>query len=283
MSDPALADWISQYVTFPNSMVDGIVPVTSDRERQLVLDKFGIEDLAPVTSETYRQWVVEDRFAAGRPSLEKVGVTFSDDVAKYERMKIRILNGGHAIITYPSALMDLEIVSDAMANPLIHAFFRKVETTEVLPHVDPIPDVTPAKYLDLIDGRFSNTAIVDTTRRLGFDGSSRQPKFILSSVADGLAAGSPVTGLALVSACWARYCAGKTDSGVSITANDPDWDRLKQLSLQARAEPLAWLSLKEVYGNVATDGRFAAAFAKWLPMLWERGTANTLGAYLADC
>lgn len=279
-SDTELAKWIEANVTFPNSMVDGIVPATGDFERALVRDRFGIDDPAPVTFETYRQWVVEDKFAAGRPKLEEVGVTFSDEVHAYERMKIRVLNGGHALITYPAALLGFEIVHEAMADPLIHAFFRKVEQEEVLPHVTQIGDVSPAAYLDLIDRRFSNKSILDTTRRLGFDGSSRQPKFILSSVADGIKAGTSISGLALVSACWARYCEGSTDVGGVTSPNDPLWSQLQQRAIAAKENPAVWLEMDAIYGKVSSNEAFRSSFEHWLRSLWDKGTAQTLKEYL---
>lgn len=281
-SDEKLAHWIDQNVTFPNSMVDGIVPVTGDRERGLVREQFGIEDPVPVTFETYRHWVIEDKFVAGRPLLEEVGVTFSLEVHDFERMKIRVLNGGHALMTYPSALLGYEIVHEAMADPLIHAFFRKVEKDEVLPHVKEVGGVSPDDYLDLIDRRFSNTSIVDTTRRLGFDGSSRQPKFILSSVADGIAANISVSGLALVSACWARYCEGTTDSGHVTAPNDPLWDELQLRARLAKADPVVWLDMDAIYGKVSGNEAFRKSFAYWLNSLWTKGTAATLKEYLGE-
>lgn len=279
-TDPGLAEWIEANVTFPNSMVDGIVPATGDHERTLALKEFGIDDPVPVTFESYRQWVVEDKFVAGRPALEDVGVKFSSAVHDYERMKIRVLNGGHALITYPAALLEYEIVHEAMADPLIHAFFRKVEEQEILPHVKPIGDIQPSAYLDLIDKRFSNKAILDTTRRLGFDGSSRQPKFIVSSIAEGLKASTPVSGLALVSASWARYCEGSTDAGGRTAPNDPLWDELQNRAVAARQNPSAWLEMDAIYGKVSQNPAFANAFDYWLRSLWQKGTASTLRAYV---
>ena len=92
LGDPELADWIAASVSFPNNMVDRIVPATTDRERRLVVDHFGIIDELPVVCEPFRQWVVEDNFPSGRPHLEKVGVQFVSDVSGYELMKLRILN-----------------------------------------------------------------------------------------------------------------------------------------------------------------------------------------------
>ncbi|WP_370045545.1 MULTISPECIES: mannitol dehydrogenase family protein [Salipiger] len=280
-SDPALADWIAANVAFPNSMVDRITPATGDAERALAAS-FGLEDPVPVTCEPFRQWVLEDNFPQGRPALEEVGVTFTDKVHEYERMKIRILNGGHAIIAYAGALLGCELVDEAMAHPLVHAFLRKVEEQEVLPHVHPVPDFTPAEYLELIDERFSNPAVKDTTRRLCLDGSNRQPKFIVPSILDGLKSGASVTGLALESALWCRYCAGHFEDGSEIAPNDPDWDRLVALSAEAKSRPAAWLEQRTVYGDLATNPHFAALFSGWLDRLWTDGVQKTLEAYLAD-
>ncbi|MEZ5796337.1 MAG: mannitol dehydrogenase family protein [Paracoccaceae bacterium] len=280
LSDPALADWVLANVAFPNGMVDRITPATGPRERALA-EGFGLSDPVPVTCEPFRQWVVEDSFPLGRPALEKVGVTFTPHVHAYEMMKIRILNGGHATIAYPGALMGIEYVHQAMAHPLVRGFLDRVETEEIIPYVPPVPDTDIPDYYRLIVERFSNPEVADTERRLCLDGSNRQPKFILPSIRDALAAGGSIAGLALVSALWCRYCAGTQDDGTAIAPNDPNWDRLNPLALSARGNPQLWLDgLTTIYGEVATDKRFAAAFANWLTRLWSQGTKTTLTAYL---
>jgi mannitol 2-dehydrogenase len=277
--DPALADWIESQVAFPNAMVDRITPATGDHERALARE-LGLDDPVPVTCEPFRQWVLEDEFTAGRPRLEEVGVTFTTDVHSYERMKIRILNGGHAVIAYPAALLGVELVHEAMAHPLVHGFLGKVEREEIVPHVHAVPDMTPEAYLQLIEERFSNPAVVDTTRRLCLDGSNRQPKFILPSIQDGLASGTPVDGLALLSALWCRYCAGSIESGAEIAPNDPNWDALRAQAGKARERPRAWLEQRNIYGDLASVPAFADAFEGWLGSLWDKGTEATLKAYL---
>ncbi|MFZ1469186.1 MAG: mannitol dehydrogenase family protein [Paracoccaceae bacterium] len=280
LSDPELADWIGTTVAFPNGMVDRITPATGPRERALAA-QFGLSDPVPVTCEPFRQWVVEDNFPQGRPALEKVGVTFTPHVHAYEMMKIRILNGGHATIAYPGGLMGIEFVHQAMAHPLILAFLNKVECEEILPYVPPVPDTDISAYYRQIVARFSNPEIADTERRLCLDGSNRQPKFIIPSIRDAVAAGGSVQGLALVSALWCRYCHGTQDDGTVIAANDPNWGALLPLAQAARTTPQAWLSgLTAVYGGIADDPRFAAAFARWLNRLWTSGTASTLAAYV---
>ncbi|WP_112311918.1 mannitol dehydrogenase family protein [Pseudogemmobacter bohemicus] len=279
LSDPDLAAWIDASVAFPNAMVDRITPATGPREREMAA-RFGLDDPVPVTCEPFRQWVVEDHFPAGRPALERVGVTFSTEVHAYEMMKIRILNGGHAIIAYPGGLMDIAFVHEAMADPLILGFLDKVEAEEVVPYVAPVPETDIAGYYQVIRSRFSNPEVADTTRRLCLDGSNRQPKFIIPSLRDALALGGPVEGLALVSALWCRYCAGVTDGGAVISPNDPDWERLTALAVQARAQPELWLAQRAIYGETGADPRFAEAFARRLRQLWSEGTRATLSDYL---
>ncbi len=280
LSDPDFADWVARSVSFPNGMVDRITPATSDRERRLLRDEHGVEDGWPVFSEDFIQWVLEDDFPLGRPPLEEVGVEFVEDVSPYESMKLRILNGGHAIIAYPAGLLGLHFVHEAMEHPLIRDFLDKVEREEVLPGVPPVPNTDTTEYLETIKARFANPKIGDTVRRLCFDGSNRQPKFICLSLADALERGGSIEGLALESALWCRYCAGTTDAGDTIEANDPDWDRLTRVAREARDRPAAWLEQRGIYGALGENETLRAAFARWLDMLWAEGTESTLVTYL---
>ncbi|HEY8575084.1 MAG TPA: mannitol dehydrogenase family protein [Devosia sp.] len=280
--DPALAEWVKSSVAFPNGMVDRITPATSEREKTLLADNFGIDDAWPVLCESFKQWVLEDNFPAGRPALEKVGVQFVPDVAPYEHMKIRILNGGHATIAYPAGLMDIHFVHEAMENPLVAAFLRKVEQDEILPVVPPVPDTDLGEYLALCERRFANPKIGDTIRRLALDGSNRQPKFIIPSALDRVSAGQSAVGLALVSALWCRYCFGTTESGAEIEPNDPNWDRLTRQAKLAKDDPKAWLSMVDIYGDLARQPSFVVAFSNALTTLWAIGTKATLERYLAE-
>ncbi|WP_299842180.1 mannitol dehydrogenase family protein [uncultured Paracoccus sp.] len=280
LSDPELALWIKGNVAFPNGMVDRITPATSDRERAMVRDEFGIADDAPVFCEDFMQWVLEDNFPAGRPPLEEAGVEFVADVTPWELMKIRILNGGHAVIAYPAGLMDVHFVHEAMQNDLVAAFLEKVETDEIIPAVPPVPGTDLNAYFAKVKERCANPKIGDTVRRLCLDGSNRQPKFIIPTIADRLARDLPVEGLALESALWCRYCAGTTDSGAVIEPNDPSWDRLTETAKAAKDDPSVWLGMADIYGATGRDPRFAEAFGNWLNALWRDGTAATLRRYL---
>lgn len=281
LSDPELADWIDANCAFPNSMVDCIVPATGAKELELARS-FGIDDAAPVTHENFRQWVIEDEFCAGRPDWDKADATFSDDVHAYEAMKIRILNGGHQVVSDPGEVLGVEFISGCMAHPLIGPFFRKVAEQEIALHVDPVPGMTPEAYVDLINRRFSNPEIVDTVRRVAFDGSSRHTGFILPVLRDALAAGTPIDGLALSQALWARMCEGTREDGTTIEPNDPFWDDLTEAAKAARHDPQAWLNQAQIYGDLANDPHIAETFARWLRLIWADGASAALEAYLND-
>lgn len=146
-TDPELALWITKNVGFPNSMVDRITPGTTDEQREFVQSTYGLEDASPVFCEPFRQWVLEDTFSAGRPKLDTLdNVKFVNDVKPYEFMKIRILNGGHASLCYPSALLGLKYVNNAMEHPTISAFLNALERNEIIPTVPPVPDTSLADY-----------------------------------------------------------------------------------------------------------------------------------------
>ncbi|MDP5215840.1 mannitol dehydrogenase family protein [Ruegeria sp. 2205SS24-7] len=278
LSDPDLARWIDTEGAFPNSMVDCIVPATGPGELTLVRD-MGVEDAAPVPHENFRQWVIEDSFAMGRPNWDKVGATFSEDVHAYEMMKIRVLNAGHQVVANAGVLLGVETIAGCLSHPLIKALFRKVQRNEIAPYIAPVPSMEPETYIDLIEQRFANDAIRDTTRRVAFDGSSRHPGFVLPILRDALAAGGPIDGLVLVEALWARMCAGSCEDGTLIEPNDPAWDQLVPVAKRSKDRPQAWLEETGLYGALATDARVVRAFEHWLPLIWQDGVAAALETY----
>lgn len=279
LSDPDLADWIDANCTFPNSMVDSIVPATGPNELALV-NQLGIDDLAPVTHESFRQWVIEDNFCSGRPDWGEVGVAFVDNVHGYEAMKIRILNGGHQVISVPAEVLSIKTIAKCMEHDLIGRLFMKVAEEEIAPLVKPVFGITSRDYVKLVYKRLSNPKIVDTTRRVAFDGSSRHPGFIIPSIRDGLAKGTSIEGLILVEAAWARMCEGTREDGSRIEPNDPFWDELNTRALQARENPSAWLEMRHIYGALADAPEFVDSFTYWLRLIWDDGLEMAIATYL---
>lgn len=277
--DPELAEWILRHCSFPNSMVDCIVPATTERELALA-ESMGISDAAPVTHENFRQWVIEDDFCQGRPAWENVGATFTQDVHSYESMKIRILNGGHQVIAVAGELLSVETISGCMEHPLIGKLFEKVARTEIVPHVHAVPGMPAEDYVDLISRRFANPKIVDTTRRVAFDGSSRHPGFILPTIREGLAKDESIEGLALVEALWARMCTGCREDGSLIEPNDPNWPVLNEVALRAKVRPSAWLEQTQIYGELLQSESFVSAFETWMNRIETSGVEAALKHYL---
>ena len=267
-------DWIADTVAFPNAMVDCITPATSERERELVAQRFGLDDASPVVCEPFRQWVIEDDFPQGRPALEHVGVQFVDDVTPYETMKLRILNASHMAIAYPSALLGFEAVHDAMDDADIARWMLQLMRREVIPVLTPIPGLDFDDYLTTCARRFSNPALGDTIARLCQDASNRLPKFVLPTVSDALARGAPIDGLALEIAFWSRMCAAAADSGIAL--DDMRSDQLTAAARAARRDPTAFLGLSEVFGDLGRSRALAEAFARQLEEVSSRGPRGAL-------
>lgn len=285
---PDLVDWIEQHVTFPNSMVDRITPVTTDQDRRWLTGRFGVEDRWPVMTEPFRQWVIEDAFAGGRPPLEELDVIITDDVEPYELFKLRLLNAGHSCLAYLARLLEIERVDEVMADPLFAAFLRAFLDLEAGPVVPRAPGIDLEEYKDSLIRRFSNPAIGDQVERLCLDGSPKFPKFLLPTIRRNLATGGPVELSALALAGWCQYLTGRSERGNSIDpAPDP---LLAEAQRHARAsldDPVAFLAFRPVFGDdVPADPRFAAAFGKALESLridgvrfaLETGVARAMGS-----
>ena len=195
-----LADWVSENVSFPNSMVDRITPATGDEQRKLVRDSFGVADAYPVVSETFRQWVIEDDFCNGRPELEKVGVQFTDDVAPYEKMKIRLLNASHSAMGYLGYLCGHRFIFEIAQDPQFARYIRALMDREVTPLIGTIPGVDLEDYKTSLMKRFANETIKDQALRICMDGSSKMPKFIMPSIVEQLQKGGEIRKLTLCAA-----------------------------------------------------------------------------------
>ncbi len=274
--DPGLADWIDAEVSFPNSMVDRITPVTTDEDREALAQRFGIKDRWPVVCEPFTQWVLEDSFAGGRPPLQDVGVQIVDDVAPYELMKLRLLNAGHQGLCYFGRLCDDTYVHEAAQDPLFQAFLRRYMDEEATPTLDPVPGVDLEAYKAQLIERFSNPEIRDTIARLCAESSDRIPKWLLPVVRAGLEGDGPVRLSAAIVASWARYAQGVDEHGQPIEIVDPRREQVMALAARAEQEPLAFIANRDLFGDLADAPRFADAFVATLRSLEQRGARATL-------
>jgi polar amino acid transport system substrate-binding protein len=218
--DPGLAHFIDRQVDFPNSMVDRIVPATTDDDRTRIAAATGVEDAWPVVCEPFSQWVIEDRFAAGRPAWEQAGAELVDDVRPYETMKLRLLNGSHSSIAYLGQLAGWGTVADAVANAglasHIDALMREVAVTLRLP-----AGVDVAAYCRAVMTRFGNSALRHRTAQIAMDGSQKLPQRLFAPALDRVASGLRAPRVALGVAAWLRCLQGQSDDGAQLTVDDP--------------------------------------------------------------
>ncbi len=264
-------------VAFPNGMVDCITPATTDEVRAMIAERFGVDDAAPVICEPFRQWVLEDDFPQGRPPLEEVGVEFVADVVPYELMKLRVLNAGHAALAYPSAILGHKFAHEAMRDEDVVAWVRALLRREAIPTLAPIDGVDFDVYLETCLHRFGNEAVGDTIARLCFDGSNRQPKFILPTLRDRLKAGASIDGLALEIALWRAYCAGDGAPGAPVIEDE----RAERLHAAAQGEPASFLEMGDVFGDLRQSDRVVSAVAEAAGRIEADGVRETIRRYAA--
>jgi len=280
LRDPALHDWIAAHVAFPNSMVDRITPQTTDADREMVRDEFGINDAWPVVCEPFRQWIIEDKFCNGRPPLERVGAQFTSDVHPYEMMKLRLLNAGHSAIGYLGWLAGYPYIHEIMADDLFREYLRRLMGQEVTPLLAPVPGINLTEYQATLLTRFANPTIKDQTARICLDGSSKVPKFVLPSLHEALAAGSPSTLLTLALAGWLRYLRGEDEQGRPYAIDDPRAEELQRLARQGKADPRPLLALTDLFGGLGQSASLVAQLTRFGEQLDADGARATLARAL---
>lgn len=281
LRDASLKDWLAEQGAFPNCMVDRITPATTDADRTLVREVFGIEDAWPVVTEPFRQWVIEDRFCDGRPQFEKVGVQMTSDVHPYETMKLRLLNASHSAMGYLGYLAGFEYIYEIMADPQFRKYIRDLMNEEVTPILEPVPGVDLDEYKEILIERFANPTIKDQASRICLDGSAKMPKFILPSIREQLARGGSVTRLSLAVASWCRFLAGTDEQGKPIEIQDPMADQLRQQAKTAGKDPRPFLGTREIFGNdLPQSPVFVEQVGNALQSLYDVGAKATLAKYL---
>ena len=275
LRDRQLAGYIRNEVAFPSTMVDRITPATTDEDRAAISRRLGVDDLAPVVTEPFSQWVIEDRFPGGRPDWSLAGAEFVTDVAPYENMKLRLLNGSHSTLAYLGYLAGYETVSDTMKDAnyrrLAAGVMDDAATTLKMP---PGADVTA--YKRALMERYANPALKHRTWQICMDGSQKLPQRLLGSIRDRLAAGAPITRLVMGVAGWMRYITGTDEQGKPIDVRDPLSARLRAVADQAGldAERLApaLLDMREIFSaDLAADLRFRGAVTDALARIIAKG------------
>ena len=281
LRDPELGAWMAANVRFPNSMVDRITPVTTDADRAAVAERFGIDDGWPVVCEPFTQWVLEDDFSLDRPALERVGVQVVEDVTPYELMKLRLLNASHQALCYFGYLAGYRLVHEVAQDQLFADFLLAYMEREGSPTLAPVPGIDLAAYRAQLIERFSNSHVRDTVARLCAESSDRIPKWVLPVIRENLAAGRDVRLASAIVASWARYAEGVDEQGESIEVVDRLADTLTARARQQRADPLAFVRDRELFGDLIDHEPFVTAFLDTLSSLYERGSRASLERLMA--
>lgn len=283
--DPKVADWIEKLGGFPNSMVDRITPRTGETDKSNLAEMFGIQDAWPVVTEPFSQWVVEDRFADGRPPFEKVGVQVVSnvsDVEKFECHKLRLLNASHTAISYAAFLGGFEYVHQVMENPLFRKYIHNMMNQEVKPLLPSIPGVDIDKYCETLLERFANPTIMDQITRLTLNGSGKLPQFIMPSIAEQITRGTHnFRRLTFCLASWFRYLNGVDEQGKGYFIDDPMAEDLKARAIEGGAKPFSLLDVKSLFGDdLRGDKIFVDELSNAMESIHLYGSIATLAKYV---
>lgn len=285
--DPELGSFVADEVACPSTMVDRIVPATTDEDRARIEKTIGFRDAWPVVTEPFTQWVIEDRFPQGRPAWEKAGAEFVSDVEPYEQMKLRLLNGSHSTLAYLGFLAGYETVSDAMADPAFERLLTDLMDKDVTPTLHMPPGADLARYKKALIERFKNPALKHRTGQIAMDGSQKLPQRLLGTIRDRLRDSAPIGRLALGVAAWMRYVTGIDEHGAPIDVRDPMAARLRALADAARGSPerLAekLFGVREIFGDdLPKDPRFTQAVTRALVQLYRGGARRTVAEFPSE-
>jgi fructuronate reductase len=279
--DPSLATWIGTHAAFPSTMIDRIVPATTSDDLADNDAALGLTDRAPVVHEPYLQWVIEDRFATPRPAWEAGGAQLVDDVAPFEKMKLRLLNASHSAFAYLGYLSGYDYIYQVAAQPDFARYMRRLMAEEVTPTLHVPPGVDLPAYRDALALRFANPALPHRTRQVAMDGSQKLPQRLLATIRENLAENRPVALATLAVAGWMRYVSGTDEAGRPIEVSDPLAGQFAAIAAASRGRPDALarglLGMREIFDeDLHNEPRFAVPVTQWLQRLYADGAAATV-------
>lgn len=277
--DCALAEWINEKCSFPSTMVDRIVPATTEADITRTASELGVMDRAPVRTEPFSQWVIENRFSGPRPELERYGVIFASDVAPWERAKLRMLNGAHSTMAYIGGLAGIAtvdaVVAQSWGQSLIHGLWDELGAT-----LTSFTSLDLHGYRDQLMRRFRNAALNHRLVQIATDGSQKLPQRIVAPTVELLDAGYTPMACALAIAAWIRWVAGVNDRGEEIIVNDPLSSTMRRLvdsGLSAGDQVSAMLSITSVFPErLRGDRAFKQLVVHQLESLQRLGAVATV-------
>ena len=263
IGDADLLAWVQTHTSSPNAMVDRITPRPTPDVRARVLAATGRDDPAALMGEHFIQWVIEDRFAAGRPAWETVGVQMVDSVDAYEEAKIRVLNATHSCIAWAGTLLGLTYIHEGTLHPAIRQMAFDYVTDDVIPVLSPPDAPSPidlAAYRDVVLDRFANAGVADTNQRVAMDGFSKIPGFIVPTIRERLAQGESIASVTMLPALFLAYLQRWHQGRIPYTYQDQAMDPAVAHAICAAADPVAaFCADGPLWGPLAGDARLLAA------------------------
>jgi len=267
--DREFASWIANEVSFPRTMVDSITPATDDALRTYVADASQCFDAWPVQREAFTQWVIEDHPRDDMPEWDSVGITITDDVGAYERAKLRLLNGAHSSLAYIGSLAGIELVSEAMRQPVLANFIRTLMYDDIGPLVRSPREMDVASYIESLHRRFQNPVLPHRLSQIAWDGSQKLPFRLLGTVSDAIEAGRPIDRLCIPIAAWFQFVRRKAHEDQLVT--DPLAQQLFSIGRQSTgtsADVKFFLALHAVFPDaLAKQSRFESALVRAYALL----------------
>jgi len=276
ITDPEFAEWIQENVAFPDGMVDRIAPGVDAQTAQRVREQTGVADSMPAVAESFSQWVIQDRFPAGRPQLDKVGVELREDVSDFEAVKGRILNASHMLLCFPAILIGHRLVHEAMNDDNLQGLLRQFLERDVIPFIQAPPGVLLQSYVDSVLERFGNPAVGDQLLRIANDGASKVPTFHSRTIETLLREHADISREAFLLAAYRRSLCGIDDRGQSYQVSEPTLTSA-DLELLHSPEPADALAATPFAAlHLADDAVFLARYRQMVDQIETAGTAETL-------
>lgn len=276
-----LAAWIRANTCFPSTMIDRIVPATTDDDRRDIEARLGLRDEGVVIAEPFTQWVIEDKFSDGRPQWEKVGALLVDDVRAFEKIKLRLLNGAHSTMAYTGYLSGFDFISEVMNEPAFVNMIKTYMAREAGETINAPSGFDIEAYKQQLRERFSNKALKHRTWQIAMDGSQKLPQRLLDSLRFQLKSNGHIDIICIAVAAWIRYVSGVDEKGNAIEVSDPIATELRALcdinAGNTEAMVRAIVGLSKVFGeDLAHEETFIANTVGWLERFYAQGVLKTI-------
>ena len=285
--DQALASWISENVSFPNTMVDRIVPATTDEDIKELIEQAGYQDLAMVKTERFSQWVIEDKFVSERPQWEKVGASLVADVEPFENAKLRLLNGAHSSLAYLGCLRGFDYVHQVMQDKDLATFLKYMMQQEIIPTIAPPQGMDLVTYSDELLQRFTNPALNHRTYQIAMDGSQKMPQRLLHTIEERLEQQAPIDCLCFAVAGWLRYTMAFDLKGDPIEVQDPLANELLKIQQQDFYDIdkliAGYLNFDKVFSTTLKNSEvFRSKLTYWLGIILANGVQTAIKVLLLE-